>query len=376
MKNTIGRSVTLTLYGESHGPGVGAVLDGLSPGIPVDTEAMDRALRRRSGEAALSTARRETDEVVLQSGVYRGRTTGTPLALFIANRDTHSADYAALSERPRPGHGDYPGQCKYHGFQDPRGGGHFSGRITAALVAAGEIARTALRQRGVRVATHVLRCGGVADRTFLPDPADPAGLSPADMTALETALFPVLDTTAAAAMRAAIAAARETGDSVGGVLETVVTGLPAGLGEPWFDSVESVLAQGMFAVPAVKGVAFGDGFDLAERRGSEVSDGFRTDRNGRIVTRENHNGGIGGGITNGMPLRMTCCVKPTASIALPQETVNLRTGAAETLTVGGRHDPAIVHRAAPVADAMTAILLCDLLALRYGTDYLGPEVEV
>jgi len=360
MKNTIGTSVSVTLFGESHGAEIGAVLDGLAPGIPVDEDLIARQLEKRRPAGAISTARREPDAFRIVSGVFEGRTTGTPLAILIPNTDTRSGDYTRGALRP--GHADYTAHVKYHGFEDYRGGGHFSGRITAVLVAAGAVAIGALNARGVRIGTHILRCAGIQDAPF-------AG-TPAEMDALDGKNFAVIDEARGAEMRAAIEEAAKAGDSVGGVLETVVTGLPAGVGEPWFDALESLLAHALFSIPAVKGVEFGDGFALADRRGSEANDAFALE-NGRTVTRTNHNGGINGGITNGMPVRFRCAVKPTPSIALPQQSVNADGTREETLTLGGRHDPAIVHRARVVADSVTALVLCDALTQRFGTDYLG-----
>ncbi len=367
MKNTFGASVILTLFGESHGESIGAVVDGLAPGIPVDEGRIAAQLSLRRPQGDLSTARRESDPFRIVSGVLEGKTTGTPLCILIPNGDTKSKDYAALRRLPRPGHADYAAEQKYHGFQDVRGGGHFSGRITAALVAAGAVALTALEEKGILVRSHILACGGVSDRAFSPEED---GLK-RDMEELKNEAFPVLDKGAKERMEAAIRAAKDSRDSVGGILETAVWGMPAGVGEPWFDSVESVLSRGLYAIPAVKGVAFGDGFDLAEMRGSQANDPFRME-DGRVVTATNHNGGINGGITNGMPIVMRIAVKPTPSIFQTQETVDLTSGKNAELTLEGRHDPCIVHRAAVVADSVTALALCDLLALRYGTDWLAP----
>ena len=359
MKNTFGHSVSVTLFGESHGPEIGAVLDGLAPGIPVREEEIARrlSLRRPAGEEA--TQRREPDAFRIVSGVFEGKTTGTPLTILIPNADAHSSDYAR--GQVRPGHADYAAYAKYHGFEDYRGGGHFSGRLTAALVAAGAVALSALEDWGVYVGTHIARCAGIQDAPF----SD----LPRDLSRLNQLTFPVLDTAAGDAMRSAIRAAAARGDSVGGVLETAVTGLPAGVGEPWFDTVEGVLAQALFSVPAVKGVEFGSGFALADMPGSQANDPFRL-LDGEVVTRTNHNGGVNGGITNGMPLLFRCAVKPTPSIARLQQTVNTVTGREETLAITGRHDPAIVHRARAAVDSVTAIALCDLLAQRFGTDGL------
>ena len=368
MKNGYGNALTLTLFGESHGPSVGAVLDGIAPGIPVDEALIRHKLAQRRPQGAQSTARHEADEYIIESGVYRGHTTGTPLCIRIPNTDAHSQDYDALADKPRPGHCDYPALCKYHGWEDARGGGHFSGRVTAAVVAAGAVVTGALARRGIRIATHLSRCAGVCDRAF-----DADALS-ADMDKLDAALFPVLDDAAGERMIGAILAAKADGDSVGGVLETVVTGLPAGLGEPWFDTVEGVLSHGLFSVPAVKGVEFGDGFALADGRGSRTNDAYRM-ADGHVITLSNHCGGVCGGLTDGMPLVFRCAVKPTPSIGREQETVDLIRGENARLTVPGRHDPCVAHRARAVVDAVTALALADLLSVRYGTDWLAGGAE-
>ena len=362
MKNTFGASVAVTLFGESHGEGIGAVLDGLAPGIAVDEAFIREKMLLRQGPAALSTARREPDAVRIVSGVVNGRTTGTPITLLIENTDTRSGDYSSLRTLPRPGHADYTALMKYHGFADERGGGHFSGRLTAPLVAAGAIATAALSELGIRIGTHVAACAGISDRPFSDITAD--------LDYLENAELGVLDAKAREEMTAAILAARHDGDSVGGILETAVLGLPAGVGEPWFDTVEGVLSHILFSIPAVKGVEFGDGFRLAGMRGSEANDPFRME-NGQVVTGTNRAGGILGGITSGMPLLVRCAVKPTPSIYREQETVDLQRGENATLSLTGRHDPAIVHRARVVADSVIALALCDLLAQRFGTDYLA-----
>ena len=362
MKNTFGTCVTMTLFGESHGPGLGIVLDGLAPGIPVDRDYIDHQLTLRRPSGAISTARQEPDRYEILSGVFEGRTTGTPLCILIPNTQTQSRDYAATRSLARPGHADYTAHCKYHGFEDYRGGGHFSGRITAALVAGGAIALTALKQKGIVLATHIARCGGVQDRGF-------ESLAE-DIEVLNEKTFAVLDEARGGEMEQAILAAAREGDSLGGVLETAVVGLPAGVGEPWFDTLEGVLSHALFSIPAVKGVEFGDGFALSDLTGSRANDSFFI-QDGQVRTRTNHNGGVNGGITNGMPLVFRCAVKPTPSIYLPQQTVDFFKGQDAELTLQGRHDPAIVHRARVVADSVTALALCDLLAGRFGTDYLG-----
>jgi len=359
MKNVFGNSVTVTLAGESHGEAITVIIDGLKPGVEIheDYIASRLALRRPAG--TISTPRREADEFRILSGVFEGKTTGTPLCILIPNTAKKSADYDAARYTVRPGHADYTASVKYGGCQDFRGGGHFSGRITAGLVAAGAVAEQILAPFGIKIGTHVSRIRSVSDRDF-------ADLE-ADITYLSDKNFPVLDEAKAEAMKQAIDEARMALDSIGGVLETAVLGVPAGLGEPWFDSVESRLSHILFSVPAVKGVEFGDGFGFASLRGSEANDPFRY-ADGVVITETNRNGGINGGITNGMPLLFRCAVKPTPSIGKEQNTVDLREGKETTLSVGGRHDPCIVHRAASVVNACTALVLLDLMAERYGTN--------
>ena len=364
MKNSFGTSLSVTLFGESHGERIGCVLDGLGPGLPVNRDRIEGLLEKRRPYGAISTGRQEPDRFEIVSGVLEGRTTGTPICILIPNTRANSGDYDEIRTFPRPGHADYAAEQKYHGFQDRRGGGHFSGRLTAPLVAAGALVLEGLQRRGLQIGTHISRLAGIPDRGF----ADFAS----DFAVLEGRRFPVLDEAAGERMQEAILSAKEAGESVGGVLETAVTGLPAGLGEPWFDGVESLLSHMLFAIPAVKGVEFGDGFALAKLRGSQANDPF-TVRDGRIVTETNHNGGLNGGLTNGMPLLFRTAVKPTPSIALPQRTVDLETGTETTLALRGRHDPAIVHRAAVVQTAVTALVLADLLIGRFGTDVFLQE---
>ena len=361
MKNTFGTSVTVTIFGESHGPEIGAVIDGLAPGLPVDETFIAGQLTLRRPAGRIATARQEADAFRIVSGVFEGRTTGTPLTILIPNADTRSGDYQRGPARP--GHADCTAYAKYHGFEDYRGGGHFSGRITAGLVAAAAVVIPALQAKGIFIGTHVARCAGIDDLPFSSDLA-------ADILLLNSLPFAVLDAERGMKMREAIEAAAACGDSVGGILETAVLGLPAGIGEPWFDTVESVLSHALFSVPAVKGVEFGSGFALADMKGSQANDPLRM-AGGKPVTVTNRNGGINGGITNGMPLLFRCAVKPTPSIALEQQTVNPLTGEETTLAIKGRHDPAIVHRARIVVDSVTALALCDLLTLRFGTDYLA-----
>ncbi len=352
MRNTFGTNLAVTLFGESHGPEIGCVLDGLAPGLPVDEAKIANLLRLRRPAGATATARVEPDPFRIVSGVWQGRTTGAPLCILIPNTEQKSGDYVNLKNTPRPGHADYTAYVKYRGYADPRGGGHFSGRLTAPLTAAAGIVLPALEAAGVRVGTRLARCAGVADRPF-------ADLS-ADLAAISDAVFPVLDPARGEEMRSAILAAARDGDSVGGILETVVCGLPAGLGEPWFDTVEGQLSHMLFSIPAVKGVEFGAGFALADLRGSEAGDPIAAD-GGRIVTTANHNGGVNGGLTNAMPLVFRTVVKPTPTIRKPCQTVDLATGQAAFVVAGGRHDPCIAPRAAIVQTAATALVVYDLL---------------
>ncbi len=360
MKHTFGQALTLTVFGESHGPEIGATLDGIAPGIAIDESYIRAALNARRPAADISTPRKEPDNFRIISGVYNGYTTGSALTILIPNTDVRSADYAATYDLPRPGHADLCAHFKYHGFQDVRGGGQFSGRITAVIVAAGAIVRQALLAKGIRIATHIQHLGGIEDAPLTED----------TMTRLDGASFPTVSEACADAMQAVIRQAREDGDSIGGTLETLITGMPAGVGEPYFDSMESVLAHMLFSIPAVKGVAFGDGFGLAAMRGSQANDAIIL-KDGAIATKTNHCGGICGGITNGMPLRITCAVKPTPSIAKEQRTVSLSHMEERTLSIKGRHDGAVVHRARAVVDAACALVLADMLTLRFGTDYLA-----
>lgn len=362
MKNTVGSAVSFTIFGESHGPAVGGVLDGLAAGIRLDEDALRLQMQKRQGAASLSTGRREPDEVRFISGLYRGYTTGTPLTFIIENRSARPEDYGETQGPARPGHADWAARQKYGGFEDYRGGGHFSGRLTAPLTAAGAVCGQILRQKGVRIATHILRAAGIPDGSF----STGAQLEQ-QLDALTKSLdFPVLDQQAGSAMQAAIRAAKQQGDSVGGILETAATGLPGGVGEPFFDSVESQLSHLLFSIPAVKGVEFGDGFGFADKKGSEVIDPLQNQQ-GRITTAENHNGGVNGGIANGMPLVLRSCVKPTPSIFLPQQTVQLAAGEPTVLRLSGRHDPCILHRAAVVQTAACALGLLDLCTQRFGT---------
>ena len=360
MKNTFGNALTVTLFGESHGEAIGAVIDGIAPGIKVDYEYIDTQLARRRPSSAIDTARQEKDKYSIVSGVFNGYTTGTPIAIVIPNEDTRSKDYSKTKDIARPSHADYTAFCKYHGYEDYRGGGHFSGRITAALVAAGAICQLALNELNIKIATHIRECGGAADRGF--------ENCEKDIELLKNKSFPVLSDIEEEMTKRILDAKKEL-DSVGGITETAICGIPAGVGEPWFDSVESLISHAMFSIGGIKGIEFGVGFAFADMKGSEANDPFRIE-DGKVVTDTNNNGGINGGITNGMPIVFKCAIKPTPSIAKRQKTVDVLQKENAELEIKGRHDPAIVHRARVVQDAATAIVLCDVLALRYGTDWL------
>jgi len=359
MKNVIGSALTVTLFGESHGEAIGAVIDGIAPGIKIDPEYVEAKLELRKAYGSTSTKRREPDKPEFLSGVFNGYTTGTPLTLIIRNCDTKSESYEKSRNLPRPSHADLTASYKYGGFEDFRGGGHFSGRITAALTAAGAVLMSALENKGIYIGTHIKNCHGVLDRDF--------ENYEEDIKALGSMKFPVLENKEA--IEAEILKASAAGDSVGGILETAIINMPQGVGEPWFDTLESMLAHIVFSIPAVKGIEFGAGFDIAGMTGSEANDPFEYEK-GEIVTKSNNNGGINGGITNGMPVIFRTAVKPTPSIYKKQDTVDTLKKENAELIIKGRHDPAIIHRARAVVDAAAALTIADLLTVRYGTDFL------
>lgn len=367
MRSTIGRNFTLTIFGESHGPAVGFVLDGLPAGIELDLDRIRAELTKRRPAGKISTQRQEADEFRFLSGYTAGHTTGTPLTFVIENTSQRSRDYEKMKFLPRPSHADFSAFAKYGGYQDARGGGHFSGRVTAGLVAAGAIFEQILSGHGIVIGTHILRCQDAWDRPFNQD--DLAS----DIAVLDGPDFPVLDADAGRRIHAIIEQAQREGDSVGAVLETAVYGLPAGIGEPMLHTVEGELSALLFGIPAVKGVQFGAGFGFADLLGSQANDAILGVADGRLRTRTNHNGGINGGITNGMPVVFSTVVKPTPSIYREQDTIDLATGKPAKLVIEGRHDPAIFHRARCVVDAATAIVLCDLMMGRYG--YLWARKE-
>ncbi len=337
MKNTIGNSLTVTLFGESHGKAIGAVIDGMPSGLAVDEEFIASQLSRRRPKDETSTPRQEKDDFSILSGVFAGKTTGTPICITIPNEDIHSKDYSEMQYKMRPSHADFTANCRYNGFQDYRGGGHFSGRITAALVAAGALIIPALNKKGINIDTNILNVAGETKQEK---------------------------------MRDKILEAKAQGDSVGGTLETIVTGMPAGVGEPWFDTVEGMLSHAIFSIPAVKGIEFGLGFGFANATGSESNDQMYIDGD-NVKCYTNNNGGVIGGITNGMPIVFRAVIKPTPTISKEQKTVDIGTMQNTTIAAHGRHDPCIVHRAAVVVESVTALVIADMLSSKYGTDWLA-----
>ena len=348
----------MTLWGESHGGGIGVTIDGVRAGIPLSEDDFATDLARRAGGARGTTPRREPDRPQIVSGLYQGHTTGAPLTVCFENTNTRSSDYASLLQHPRPSHADLTARRKFDGYNDPRGGGHFSGRLTAPLCIAGGICAQLLARRGIETGAHILSIAGINDRRF-----NALSETKETLDRVKSAPFPVLDEAAGERMREAILAAKAEGDSVGGVVECIVTGLPAGVGSPMFGGLESMLSAAIFAIPAVKGVEFGSGFGAAIMRGSEHNDELTLD-GGEIATRTNSAGGILGGISDGMPVIFRAAFKPTPSILKPQRTVSLSAMKEEELQITGRHDPCVVQRAVPVVEAAAAVVTLDALLER------------
>lgn len=352
MSGTWGNRLRLSIFGESHGQAIGMVVDGLPPGLIVDESLIAEDMARRApGLSWMTTPRREPDRVRILSGVYDGRTTGTPVCGIIENTNVKSSDYSRFADIARPGHADYTGFVKYKGYNDPRGGGHFSGRLTAPVVFAGALARGYLSDKGVTVGARIARLGGVDDATM-------GKIDTELLQTLRESAFPTLDALRAGAMQRKIRDAQAESDSVGGIIECIAIGLPAGWGDPFFDSLESRISSLLFSIPAVKGVEFGDGFAIADLRGSEGNDAFAV-KDGDIVTRSNRNGGILGGISSGMPVVVRAAIKPTPSIGKKQKTVHMREKTETEIEVAGRHDPCILPRAVPVIEAAVMIALAD-----------------
>lgn len=352
MSSTYGEKIKLSIFGQSHGAAIGMTLDGIPAGLPVDFAALQNFLNRRApGQNEYSTSRSESDKPEFLSGIVDGYTCGAPITAVIYNNNTRSKDYSNLKDTPRPGHADYTAQIKYAGYQDIAGGGHFSGRLTAALCIAGGLCKQWLEQKGIRIGAHLSVCAGIPDEPQLFDWTKP------QLDDIQKD-FPVISPLAGAKMREAIACAKADGDSVGGLIECAVTGIPAGIGDPMFDGMESRIAQIIYGIPAVKGLEFGSGFAGSNLRGSQNNDSFCY-ANGSVMTKTNNAGGILGGITNGMPIVFRTAIKPTPSISMPQHTVNLQTKEDTILQVNGRHDPCIAPRAVPVIEAAAALAIFD-----------------
>lgn len=356
MSGIWGRNLKVSIFGESHGTGIGITIDGLPSGFEIDLDKVNFEMGRRApGKSPLTTARKEGDSVEILSGFFEGKTTGTPLCGIIRNKDNRSRDYGKLRDLMRPGHADYTGNVRYNGFNDYRGGGHFSGRITAPIVFAGAICKQILEKEGIKITSHVKSIGKVEDINF-----NPLEIEEEIMNNLLNMELPVLDKSVEEKMREEILNAKSEGDSVGGVIECAITGIKAGVGSPFFYSIESVIAHLLFSVPAVKGVEFGEGFNITKLRGSEANDSMYYDGD-QVKTRTNNNGGVIGGISNGMPIIFRAGIKPTASIIKKQETINIKTKENEELVIEGRHDPCIVQRAIPVIECIAAIGILDLM---------------
>lgn len=359
MSGVWGNRIKLSVFGESHGEAIGINIDGLPAGVELDMAYIKSEMDRRApGKSELSTTRMEDDSFQILSGYFNGRTTGTPLCAMINNTNQHSKDYEKTKDLMRPSHGDFTGFIKYNGFNDFRGGGHFSGRITAPIVFAGAVCRQILRSRGILIGSHIKSIGRIEDEGF-----DMTDINNDLISSLNKSAFPVLDEKIEQTMKEAIITAKVNKDSVGGIVETAVINLPAGVGGPFFDSVESTLSHLLFSIPGVKGVEFGAGFKITELKGSEANDEFYIDGD-KVKTYSNNNGGINGGITNGMPIILRVAIKPTPSIGKSQRTVDISKKEDAIIEIKGRHDPCIVPRALPVVEAASAIGILDLLLWR------------
>ncbi|MBP3442228.1 MAG: chorismate synthase [Clostridia bacterium] len=356
MSCSFGEKIKISVFGQSHSEAIGIVVDGIPAGIKLDMDKISRFMARRApGKNAYSTKRKEADIPTIISGIVDGITCGAPLCAVIKNSDQHSKDYSKLKTLPRPSHSDFAAYVKHNGFNDIRGGGNFSGRMTAPLCFAGAVAMQILEEKGIRIGAHIEKIAGVKDSRF-----DPVNVNADLLKDVSSKEFPLIDDSVKEKILSKIEAARLDGDSVGGVIECAVTGLPAGLGEPMFDGVENVISRAVFAIPAIKGIEFGNGFDCADLRGSENNDDFII-TDGKITAKTNNHGGILGGITSSMPVIFRVAVKPTPSISKPQMTVNLETMTQEELVIEGRHDPCIVPRAVPCIEAVTALALINLI---------------
>lgn len=360
MSGIFGNNIKVSIFGESHGNGIGITINGLPSGFEIDMDKVLQEMERRApGKNKLSTARKESDLPEILSGYFEGKTTGTPFCAIIRNSDTRSKDYSKTKDFMRPGHADYTGYERYSGFNDYRGGGHFSGRITAPLVFAGALCKQILEKKGIFIGAHILSVKDVYDKNF-----DELDISIDELMNIKNKELPLIDITLKDKIENTIMQAKYNGDSVGGTIECAVVGIKPGVGNPFFDSVESILAHLMFSIPAVKGIEFGKGFDITKLYGSEANDEFFYNED-KIMTKSNNNGGILGGITNGMPILFKVAIKPTASIIKEQNTVDIKNKKNVKFRIQGRHDPCIVQRAVPVVEAVTAIGILDLIKERY-----------
>ena len=348
MGNTFGRNTKITIYGESHGNGIGAVLDNFPSGIELDIEAIKKEMARRRPGGELSTKRKEDDEFEILSGIYNGITTGAPISILIRNTNQNSKDYSKFYDIPRPSHSDYPAYVKFGGFNDIRGGGHFSARVTAPLVCTGGICKQALLKKGIKISAHIYSIKNIYDKKMT------------EFIDLSAKGLAVIDDFAGEKMAKLIEEARAGLDSVGGIIECGIFGMPTGIGDPFFDSIESMISHIIFSIPAVKGIEFGDGFSVSEKLGSENNDLYILE-NERVVTKTNHAGGINGGLSTGMPIIFRAAFKPTPSIYKEQTTLNIKTGVCEPLKIEGRHDPCVLVRAVPVVEAAAAIAIMNLI---------------
>ena len=357
MSSYFGKKVKVSVFGESHGRGIGVVIDDLPAGEKIDMERLLMFMGRRApGRDKTATPRLEKDLPVIMSGMLGDTTTGTPLCAVIENTNTRSGDYGNLMTVPRPGHGDYSGYIRYNGFNDIRGGGHFSGRLTAPIVFAGSVCRQILERKGIKIASHIYSVGNICDTPF-----NPLKIESNLINRLNEMSFPLIESSVEKDMREYIEDARLKGDSTGGIIECVASGVQAGIGNPMFAGVENIISSAMFGIPAVKGIEFGAGFQITKMLGSQANDCYQYDDNGNVVTSSNNNGGIVGGITNGMPILFRVAVKPTPSISVPQKTVNLTSKENTELVIKGRHDPCIVPRACAAVESALAIALINLL---------------
>lgn len=360
MSNSLGKNLTLTVFGESHGEKVGAVVDGLPGGIKIDYGYIEECLSLRRPKGSCETSRHEPDNYKIVSGVFNGYTTGAPLTIEVENLNVRSMDYELTKNLPRPSHADYVAHVKYNGYEDYRGGGHFSGRITVAIVAVGAVILKALENKNIKIGSHIKQCGKIQDVSFTDFERQIDVVNKMD--------FPVISDVKAK-MEEQISLMAKKGDSLGGIIETAIIGLPVGVGEPMFSSLEGELSKGLFSIGAIKGVSFGLGFSFADKSGSECNDCFKVE-NGKVVTTTNNNGGINGGISNGMPIVFSCVVKPTPSIAILQKTINIETMENKEIEIKGRHDPAIVRRINIVIRCISAFVIGDMLVEKYGNDFL------